>query len=263
MNETPSTIEKDLGSSLFFFAHQDDEFGVFHSIATEQKLGREVWCLYLTSGGDNANRRNTESLRVLSDMGVSSSRILFSGQDLGVEDGRLLYSMEALAKWLNAFISTVTELRAVYVPAWEGGHPDHDALHFLVTYMMHDRGEIELVRQFPLYNSWKCVRPFFRVMSPLDDNGEVVRYDIELLARARYILYCLRYPSQIVSWLGLFPFVALSYSLSGCQYLQKVNVFRLHTRPHLGQLYYEARGFATWQEVERNLAKFRSTLCSG
>jgi hypothetical protein len=249
-----------LESAVFLFAHQDDEYGVFHAISSEIEIGREVWCLYLTDGGDKSELRNIESLKVLRGLGVSESNILFIGKEYYVSDCSLVAKLEILAPHIENLFRNIPMLKVVYIPAWEGGHPDHDALHFLVVHLMNDLGRIEDVYQFPLYHGYNCKKFFYRVMSPLPDNGMVIRQFIPILCRIKYLLKCFRYRSQAVSWIGLFPFVAISYLINGYQCLQKTCFNRLYKRPHEGTLYYEARRFSTWEELHRKCCEFRNRL---
>lgn len=245
--------------ALFLFAHQDDEFGVFHRIECERRSGRRVVVAYLTDGATphvSADRRNAESLAVLQSLGVAAQDIHFAGTSLGIADSALAMHLRMAMAWV-APVVLQKELAAVYIPAWEGGHPDHDALHAGVANLAREHGLLGLCRQFSLYNSRGLSAPWFRVLSPIAANGPVSRERIPVLRRLRYLRLCLSYHSQAKSWVGLLPFVALHYLLDGTQALQPVNVERLHERPHEGQLYYEARGFATWQALASRLAPRR------
>ena len=76
-----------LSTSIFLFAHQDDEFGIFQKILDELEAGNLVCCAYLTNGAlgpDLANRRNRESLTVLLKLGVDVKNIFFAGDILGL-----------------------------------------------------------------------------------------------------------------------------------------------------------------------------------
>jgi LmbE family N-acetylglucosaminyl deacetylase len=243
-------------SAIFLFAHQDDEYGVFAIIEEELRNGRDVWCLYFTDGGDKCHKRNSESLNVLIRMGVSDSKIKFIGEELEIKDGNLLFSIEKCAAWLREILSDQENIAVLYVPAWEGGHLDHDVLNFVATNVMHELGVLGKLFQFPLYNAFGVPKPFFRVMAPLRENGEVIEIIIPLLRRFKFVFNCLRYSSQLTSWIGLFPFVAFSYLVIGRQYIQAVSFDRLMTRPHNGVLYYEARQIAKWSDVKKIMSSY-------
>ena len=235
--------------AIFLFAHQDDEFGVFHMISEELQGGSDVWCLYFTDGGTKTKKRNSESFDVLSNMGVLPANIIFIGQDCAVEDGHLVSSLSVCAAVFYRFIVQRENIHSIYVPAWEGGHPDHDGLNFICTVVAHNINILDRLYQFPLYNAFQMPKPFFRVMSPLKENGEIVVRVIPFRKRWAYILKCCRYPSQISSWIGLFPFVFIAYIFIGRQFLQRVSLTRLGIRPHKGPLYYEMRGLSNWTDL--------------
>jgi LmbE family N-acetylglucosaminyl deacetylase len=229
---------------LFLFAHQDDEFGVFPSIKASLHNGPVV-CVYFTDGG-NPILRNAESLAVLQKLGVSRENVHFVGQELNIPDGQLHNHLMGIALWLEACLAAHPKLAKIYVPAWEGGHPDHDALHAVTVGTLHAHGMSSSIRQYSLYNARRCIGPFFRVFAPIMENGSVTQYQIAWSDRLRFLAYCLQYPSQKKTWFGLFPFVLLHMVLCGCQNLQFVDVNRIFERPHKKPLYYEKRGFLTW-----------------
>ncbi len=243
--------------TLFLFAHQDDEFGVFQKIIDEQSIGRQVFCAYLTNGafeGQSSLRRNLESLSVLKKLGVKEEDIFFAGHALSIPDGSLSDHVKTASDWIANWLNHYPMVTAIYLPAWEGGHHDHDALHALGVIVADEAGLIKIVRQFPLYNGFKCGGPLFRVFLPLPMNGDIERKKITWINRLRFLRYCLSYPSQITTWLGLFPFVLLHYFFYGTQVLQTVSRERLGDRPHSGPLYYERRGFSTWEKMSNTLS---------
>ena len=249
--------------ALFLFAHQDDEFGVFQSLLDEIEAGRRVCCAYLTDGSTSRvtpGRRNRESIAVLSRLGVARQNIFFAGEALGIQDGSLPLELERAKTWLLNWWCSAGRLEVVYAPAWEGGHHDHDALHALTAVVAFGRNQLSVVRQYPLYNSDRCYGLLFRVMSPLLANGPVLRRRIPWKNRGLFLWLCLGYPSQALTWLGLFPFVALHLMGPGTQDTQGVCTKRLGQRPHKGPLYYERRAFFSWDKMVKCLSRLHSTL---
>lgn len=249
-------------TSVFFMPHQDDEFGLFHQIEHELAIGRTVRCIYVTDGSATADPdlRDRESRAVLRKLGVAVDDIFFIGRQLSITDGQLHQHVDAFVDWLDAFLSDHPALQACFVPAWEGGHPDHDVLHAIVVELIAARAHAATVWQYPLYNARNCRGPFFRVMSPLPENGPVERRPIAWRARFRYIRLCLSYPSQWRSWLGLFPFVGGHYFYYGVQSLQGVDRHRLQQPPHQQPLYYEQRGFLDWPTMCLAVAQLHKKL---
>ena len=123
-------------------------------------------------------------------------------------------------------------------------------VHAIAVRQFEVMGDVKKVRQFPLYNGRNCRGPFFRVLDPLPENGPATRRRILPRDRVRYLGFCLRYPSQWKTWIGLFPFIVLHYLCDPVQVLQPVDPARLRERPHDGLLYYERRGFLDWGTLQ-------------
>lgn len=242
--------------ALFLFAHQDDEFGVFQKIIDENRCGRRVFCAYLTDGvfqGKSSLRRNHESLAVLKQLGVLEEDIIFAGHKLAIPDGGLPDRLESAIEWIDNWLARFPKVAAIYLPAWEGGHHDHDALHAIGVILAEKTGRMEVVRQFSLYNGYQCAGPLFRVLLPLPMNGDLEVVKVPLANRLRFLRHCLSYRSQVITWMGLFPFVVLHYFFFGTQVLQTVSRERIRHRPHNGPLYYERRHFYTWEKMSDRL----------
>lgn len=246
-------------SALFLFAHQDDEFGVFQKIMDEQRHGRRVFCAYLTDGafGEASSlRRNRESLAVLKQLGVQKEDVFFAGHTLSIPDGSLPDHLKIASEWIASWLARYPMVTAIYLPAWEGGHHDHDALHAIGVIVAEESGLTEVVWQFPLYNGYKCGGPLFRVLLPLPMNGDLEVIKVPWANRLRFLRCCLSYPSQAITWIGLFPFVLLHYIFYGTQVLQTVSKARISQRPHSGPLYYERRQFFTWEKMTHRLTAY-------
>ncbi|MBK9197567.1 PIG-L deacetylase family protein [Candidatus Skiveiella danica] len=244
-------------AALFLFAHQDDEFGIFQKIVDELHAGSHVCCAYLTQGGHSnslAERRNLESLSVLSKLGVSNKDIFFAGDTLRIRDGKLLENLDLASSWIQSWWSNYPQIRSLYVPAWEGGHPDHDALHAITVRTAQKNNILSLARQFSLYNGYRCIGPLFRVLLPIPLNGLVESRPISWKNRLRFLRHCLSYPSQIRTWIGLLPFVFLHYMVFGVQNTQLISLERIKHRPHAKRLYYERRKFCTWENMANRLS---------
>jgi hypothetical protein len=89
-------------------------------------------------------------------------------------------------------------------------------------------------------------------------NGAVEEIRIPWKNRLRFLHYCLCYPSQAMTWMGLFPFAVFHYLVSGKQALQFVSLEKISCRPHEDALYYEKRGFFTWEKMVVCLDEWRN-----
>ncbi|MDB5963240.1 MAG: N-acetylglucosaminylphosphatidylinositol deacetylase [Massilia sp.] len=252
------------GVALFLFAHQDDEFGVFDVIEQCRSRQMQIECAYFTRGTPELRaRRNEESRRVLHTLGVSERMIAFAGDELGIDDGKLSLHLDVAFAWLLAWAARSEKIDLICIPAWEGGHHDHDALHALAVGMAEKVGMLARLRQYALYNRRKRIGPFFNVLSPLAENGDIYSNVIGWRKRFKYLRLCLSYPSQRGTWIGLFPFVLLRYLVHGTQTLQKVDPQRILERPHPGLLYYEYRQFERWDRMAARLKAWRDSAKSG
>lgn len=248
-NQTPTGAP----ISVFLFAHQDDEYGVYELIHRAVEQGRRAVCIYMTSGvrsGADASIRDRESLAVLADMGVPADDVIFAGAKLAISDLHLHESLDVACDWLEAWLKDHAPIGEIFVTAWEGGHPDHDCLHAVTLHACARAGLPDIVHQYSLYNAHARPKPFFRVMAPLPQNGAVQLTPIPWSRRMQYLRYTLLYTSQRGTWIGLFPFMLLHYVFWGTQAVQRTSITRLADKPHQGQLYYEARQFATWPDVQ-------------
>lgn len=237
-------IKPDAACSAFLFAHQDDEFGVYSVIEdTARQSGRPV-CIYLTSGSSDGNcapMRNAESISVLSRLGVTPDDIHFIGTKFHIPDGRLVEHLASVYTMVHDHLTRYAPLAAIYIPAWEGGHQDHDAVHLIGLAVARKLRILAQVHQFPLYHGRGLPSRALRVLAPLAANGPVHTIPIPWSRRLRHLGLCLRYPSQLRVWIILFPLMTIDYFRHGVQRLQPVNLERPRLRPHQGSLLYERR----------------------
>lgn len=243
--------------AIFLFAHQDDETAVFQTILDELNMNRQVLCLFFTTGmkkESNASQRNNESISVLTKLGVEREDIYFIGDELCISDGDLINSMPQVANWFEHDLLKKDHVVRMYVPAWEGGHPDHDALHAISVVIGQKFQRLSLMRQYSLYNGYRCSGPIFRTFMPLPENGPVEKTKVTWRNRFRFLRFCLQYPSQRMTWIGLFPMMLTHYMIWGTQNLQPVSRKRITAPPHQGALYYERRKFSTYSLVREKIS---------
>ena len=172
--------------TLFVFAHQDDEAGVFFEIERCISLGQTVICVYLTDGGILAEARNAESLGILKKLGCHPDQIYFVGRELGCRDGYGPNSLKAIYDWLLGKLCN-EKIGTVYCPAFEGGHQDHDAINLVISAIAQKVSHNMQFFQFSLYNGARTAWILFRVLHPLPENGPVKSVKIPIKKRLVFL----------------------------------------------------------------------------
>jgi LmbE family N-acetylglucosaminyl deacetylase len=140
------------GAAVFILAHHDDEVFCAGHILQAASADRPLHVLWATAGGlAPASRRLLEGARVCRLLGLASGAVCdlrLPDQSAVLHVARIAGAAEVL---LDAALADGTRKAAtVYVPAYEGGHPDHDAVNLAVAALRARRQEI-VAREFPLY----------------------------------------------------------------------------------------------------------------
>lgn len=246
---------------LFILPHQDDEIGVFHVIDECVKARRRLLVVYVTDGAwqsASTATRNAESMAVLTRLGVAQDGVWFLGQERRVANQRLRFHLEETHAALHARLSSGPEVTAIYTPAWEGGHPDHDAAALLAVALARNLGVEGKVRQFPMYSAYRCTWRPYTVFDPIREAAPVVTDRIPGNRRIEHLKLCLMYPSQTKTMIGLFPFILAHYLVKGVQQYQSLDSAIVARRPHTGALLYERRRRLSCHEFEEDVRAFRS-----
>jgi hypothetical protein len=140
-----------------------------------------------------------------------------------------------LHAWLTQRRQTV---RRLYAPDYEGGHADHDATYVLAIAMARDLGVRNGGWSFAMYNAHGCPPPFFRSLNVLKCAGaRTLRYSLR--SGFQFAMLCWNYPSQLRTWLGLFPESFLRRVLLRAESVNPFDPLRIQHRPHRGILLYE------------------------
>jgi hypothetical protein len=235
--------------SVFLFAHQDDE--VFAQVFLRQALQEgAVFCIFCTRAPDNemAHRRRLESERGLKALGLSEKDIFFLGDELGIIDAHLPGSIGLL---LQRMIELLVPLNvdAVYVPAWEGGHHDHDALAVAGFALQNYFQTTVALNQYSLYHGERTSGKFFQVLTPLSSQlGKAKKFGLTIKDSLAIIFSILYYPSQWKTWLGLAPVILFHVLFRRAVFLVPLARESLLCWPHQGALLYERYGRIERQE---------------
>lgn len=243
------------GPLTVLLPHPDDEFAVFPWLRQALDAGHRVRCIWLTDGGwggQDVQRREAESVDVLSSLGMGGIEMQFLGAAHLIPDGGLYAKLDEVDALLDAMLFEPDEI--MLAPAWEGGHPDHDAAHLIGRGLAARRGMAAL--QFPLYNGIGLPGPFFRVMHPLAGNGECHSAEgMSLPRRLEFVWACTGYRSQWKSFAGLLPLYLLKMFGPTPFVLQPMMAGADLRKPHSGRLLYERRSALTWKTFEQAVVR--------
>lgn len=245
-----TSTHTEMPTTLFVFAHQDDEVGAAPWIVEEVSLGKRVLCVYLTDGGSRTDPavRDAESRSALVSLGVPTENVAFLSDGERIGDNQLVSNLPRAWRLLDGWIDENAQaVERIYSLAWEGGHPDHDAAHVLALLAAERRG-ITDAWQFSLYNAYKRPRPFFRVLSHVPAMAAKRKLRSTLARRVGYAIFCWRFTSQRRTWLGLFPELFVRRILWRDEMVIRFDRKRIMQRPHPGELLFE-RMFGMRYEV--------------
>lgn len=245
--------------SVFVFAHQDDEFGIYAEIVRLINDDTKIIVIYLTSGsldGKPRPERDYESLNVLRDIGVAKEDIYFLGTDLHIPAVRMYEYLDTIYPKLLNLLNPIDNITSLYFLSWEGGHQDHDATHIIGLALAKQLKVLDRTFQFTLYSGYKLPWKLFRLFSPLTSNGEIISYKISWNLRLKFIKYALSYRSQFIPMVGLLPFFLLHLIFKGTQILQPVTIDRILEQPHSGKLLYERRSIITFNKFNKKVQNF-------
>jgi LmbE family N-acetylglucosaminyl deacetylase len=237
---------------VYILAHFDDEYCALPLIREAQRQGLSQRFLYLAdyrNPGLGA-RRLAETRAFLARQGLRPESVRPIGLGSGSFDGSVRKAVADLFPLLLAEAAEAAPVERLVVPAWEGGHMDHDACAFLGVRLAQ---RIEApVRQFSLYNGPGLSGPLLRGAAPLAENGPVQRIRLSLSEWLRWAAGVRAYPSQLYAWSGIWPAMMWGLARRGFGW-QALECERVEERPHEGPLFYERMFKVTYAEVRAAL----------
>lgn len=141
-----------------FAAHPHDEFALAVTLVRHAAAGDDVWIGWFAHDDrpeiEHLRREEAEAGAAL--MGIPDDRLVFAD----LEPIALAMQLPAAVDAVKGLVGRL-EPELVYCPAFEGGHPDHDALNF-ATYEGAALAGAEC-REYPLYHRDEARRILKRV----------------------------------------------------------------------------------------------------
>ena len=185
---------------VYVLAHFDDEYCALPLIRRTVAQGRRHLFVHVVDyrNARMGARRHRETLAFLAAEGIPASSQIHLGAGTGWWDGELHRHAGAAYAALKAAVQSAVPgpIERVVVPAWEGGHPDHDVCSALGVKLAAERGAAA-IDQICLYQGKGLPWILYRACTPLDENGPA--HDLRLSGR------------EWLNWLaavGAFPLAA-------------------------------------------------------
>ena len=240
---------------LVLLAHQDDEFGFAPVISRAIKAKIHVVVACLTSGGfskEPDSTRDDELIASLKAHGVTSSNYWPIGSAECFPDSKLIEHLDAALTILEARILLFgLNVTALATHAWEGGHQDHDACNLVARKLLkRNLTACKLAMSFPMYHCENTTKPFFRAFNPVRSAIVHRVLKLTLVERIQILGLPIKYPSQVISLMGLYPFAFLEFGVFGRLHVLALETSLHIVRPHLGVLFYERRNKFSYREFE-------------
>lgn len=250
---------------LVILAHHDDEFFLAPLIRDECAAGASLHVGFLTHGslqGVPPELRMRESRAALAGLGVGEGQVSELGAQAGIPDFRLAESAAAALAALERRYAGRRFAR-IYLMAWEGGHPDHDAAHMAALAYADRHQPAARLFEFPLYNAYQATPGLCQVMTLIPRPGSRL-LERRLTAEEARACSDLReaYPSQQQVFRSLAPAIDWGlFTRRSFQYRELGPRPDHALRPHPGPLFYEQKfpfSFETFRERVRGLEAARS-----
>jgi LmbE family N-acetylglucosaminyl deacetylase len=234
---------------VYILAHFDDEYCGLPLVTADVAASKDLLFLYVADYATRelAETRFAESRALLAHLGVDPARVLHPGRGTGAVDGGVHRALPAAHAALEAALAGVSAIERIVVTAWEGGHMDHDMCALLASEIAGSRGNPP-IETISLYNGPRLPGIFFHGAWPLAQNGPVRRTPVRAAAWLSWMAAVRFFPSQVKTWLGLWPAMFWSYAWRGFG-VQTLDPARIRERPHPGALFYERMFKVPYAEV--------------
>jgi LmbE family N-acetylglucosaminyl deacetylase len=237
---------------VYILAHFDDEYCALPLVWEARREGLAQLFLYLADYRDQAlgERRLAETRAFLTRHGVAPEAVRWLAPGTGAFDQSVHAAAGTLFPRLVAEAERMGPVSRLVVPAWEGGHMDHDTCAFLGVRLAQRLGAP--LRQFTLYNGPGLPGPLLRAGQPLAQNGPLRRVRLSPGEWLRWMAAVRAFPSQLYAWSGIWPAMAWGTLRRGCGW-QALAPERVEARPHPGPLFYERMFKTPYEEVRAAL----------
>lgn len=253
-----NTLKKQKVKNIFFFAHPDDEFTVFECIRIMKIKKQKCLFVFCTHTYRISARRRQESIGVLKKLGVQSEECVFVEDIEIIEDGFAHANIEILYECILSLLMQHTCVENLFIPAFEGGHQDHDVVHGVVKIAAKKIGCKARIFESYIYNSYNSGFTYFKILNVICENQkQVTTKNISIINRVKFASLCFLYFSQWKTWIFLMPHFIWHLIFRGTEkyVLTSDDLKYLYCRPHKGKILYEKRGICLFQDICDGLKK--------
>ena len=133
--------------------------------------------------------------------------ITFIGKKLLIPDLALKDNLKKAYKNCKV-LDKLGNVNTIYSHAYEGGHPDHDALNFICSKLIQNSKSKFMDGNFFILWSW-TYRTSFYLFKPLKSNGKLKIKNIDFKHIGLFLRLIFSYRSQFKTFIGLYPFYVL------------------------------------------------------
>jgi hypothetical protein len=223
----------------YLLAHFDDEYAALPLIWATARRGVDQHFLYLADyrAVGAAERRHRETRSFLQAQAVDPGKARHIGRGEGAFDGEIYRALPTAFAAAASALDGIQDLEGLVVPAWEGGHMDHDVCALIAVRYAQRRAGLA-IHQFSLYQGHGLAGPFLRASSPLAENGPSLAIPIAPAERLRWMRAVSHFRSQAYAWSGIWPAMLAAHGFGRFAY-QRLEPERVDARPHAGRLFYE------------------------
>lgn len=195
-----------------------------------------------STGKDYAAARRRELEEAMGFCGIPAERLI--GAETADQDAS--FDLDGLSERLRGIIESLRP-KMIFCPAYEGGHPDHDALSFAAHVALHllHRGKkpCPALFEYALYNAARGRMSVFRFIEDHGGPPAVFELSAEERALKRRMINCFRTQARV---LEAFP--------AGIEAMRPAPVYDFTAPPHPGRLHYENYDWGVNGGTWRNLA---------
>jgi hypothetical protein len=238
----------------------DEVFLIPYLVELSEDKHSDVSIFFLTKSEGRGNKfdqivRERESERAISRM-LPRAKVNFLGRKFNVSDLQLHEDLIVHFEYLKQILSK--DCDKLVSPHFEGGHIDHDSSCILANAIAKELGCRHLT--FHLYSARAKKGHLFRVAKPSGNVSSVSTSRISSRVYRNTLLIPIRYRSQFLTWLGLYPGLVFRTLILRKFVMQETSHFDFGNPPNFGKILYENKGDGSYAQWSLCVTDFLQTV---